>query len=248
GICAVCGIGLIRFGRLLPQGTVSNTPTPPLIVDWPTKAEIEAVMFSKKNVYTSAMTNLTLDIDTSHVSEGGQIFWTRKITKWVYFPEQDIQVADFTFQAQLSVNELFFKRYLYSGIVARIGNQSGIGYAFAVKASTSYKEFYEKRVDTDYEICLIQTRSPLTGDVLSEPKRGYPLVYKDRKKLMGFPLDDFDRHILIAVVAQGDTLDFYANLTHLARITDNTVSRGTLGAYSLQEAPVLYDHVKLWTK
>ncbi len=209
----------------------TNQPSPPLAVQRITKEEIEVVRNTSKNVYVPHMHNLII---------GPKSFTSNQFGNVVLL-EPQMDLADFTLQAVLewdvkNMEKIDFDDHL--GLVFRLNSQTGKGYTFMWRLCSQY---FKKVYLQTWGVYMIHTRSQLTGEPLMKPNYDGYFLGSEKKS----------NPVMVTIVAQGNTLDFYANLEHLGRIENATISRGKLAFDWMvpgtdYHCPIAVKDLKVW--
>jgi len=215
-----------------PQANIPTMPasrvSPPLAATRITSDELRIVRNTSKNVYAPFMRNLIHVPETSY-SRGDSDFSpnARYISDRLALLKPEMEVTDFTLQAVLDyppvqeaqewdVDALSIS--LSIGFVFRLNDQTGEG---------CYLLLNEGDEKEQWGLYLCDTRSELTGEPLPRPHLGQKLGSGSISRFFG---EGFVQ-ALVAIVAQGTTIDIYADLKHIARVENVPLLHGKLGVH-----------------
>lgn len=249
--CGSCGYRINANTRVIPLGnttTISdlnsvispssptNVVTPPFdSMKKPTDEQIRAARISPTNPYASWGT-LICDDSTQRMWEeapirasargmsatgsyAGNTFCLIPSETGLCVSKCSSQLTDFAFQVHVSPNG--------NGLVGLIFRSDDIGYnnyrySFYVGGYSIYLECY------------------LLGQALAHLVSALSVPRNTSKQLpSGF---------LLAVVAQGDVIDLYVNLSHIIRVYDFNISTGSVGIFASSVHSAIFTHAKVWAK
>lgn len=206
---------------------------PPLIAQHISSNEVIAARDTMKNVYAPYMRNLL--IGPRSFSWPPSDASAQDISKIeLLTPDRDI--TDFTLQAVLNNNFMTEGRLAYGpigfhargGIIFRLNSQAGEGYILSLASRHNW------------DLSIIRTHSRLSSELLPTPdiiewKEG---VLPSKHPSLRQVLESFlHPSMMIAIVAQGETIDFYVNLLHVTRVENASILEGKIGfhLFSLQK-------------